>query len=104
MVIQTFCAVSGDYGAHYRETIGKVFNKFRATGMPADIVRLVHHRFDRSTSNMATVGESEAEDPKLRMCRFLKVFKRWGFFTLHFDVFCTWTDTYIPTKSSSHNN
>ena len=37
--------------------------KFEETGSVTDIVSAVHHRFTRSTENIAAVSESIAEDP-----------------------------------------
>ena len=59
-------ALKGDYGLHNGSTmqaIGKIVKKFEATGLVTNIKWPVHHRFVRSSENIAGVGESVAEDP-----------------------------------------
>ena len=56
------------YGLHNRPTqqaIGKIAKKFEETGVATNTERPVHHRFARSTENIAIVNESVAEDPNV---------------------------------------
>ena len=79
------------------QAIGKIVKKFKETEVITNIEKPVHHRFARSTENIAIVSANVAKDrnvsiprrsPKLRLS------------TAHYGVFCT----YIHIKSNSLNN
>ena len=61
-------ALRGNYGLQNYPTtqaIGKIIKKFKET----NIKRLVHHRFARSTENIAIGRENVAEDPNVSISR-----------------------------------
>ena len=68
----TYRALREDCGPHNRPTmqaIEKIVQKFEETRVVTNIERPVHHRFARSTGNIAIVSGSVAEDPNVSIPR-----------------------------------
>ena len=66
----TYRALRGDYGLYNRPTtqaIGKIVKRFEETRVVINIERPVHHRFARSSQNIAIVSESVAENPDVSL-------------------------------------
>ena len=68
----TYRALKGYFGFHNHsntQPIGRVVQKFEATGVITNIGRPVHQHFVRSTENMTIVCESVAKDPNVSIPR-----------------------------------